>query len=173
MPEGIEKDVPVEELADVVSYLQSFKMTPKSFPGNQPQLAPVRDDGSFRLFAIHARIYGPSLVYEPVFRNLGYWQSQQDLAAWDVKIQRSGKYRIYMTYACEPNSAGNRYVFSVQGQSITGIIDSTGGWDKYGGKTIGTVELTAGTSEIVMRSDGPIRGALCDLKVIRLIPAGS
>ncbi len=172
MPEGLEKDLSVDDVADVVAYLQSFKPTPKSFPGNEPQVAPLRDDGSFRLFAIHARIYGPSLVFESEFRNLGFWQSERDVAAWDVNVIKPGKYNVSVVYACAPTAAGNRYVFTIGGRSLTGEISSSGGWDRYTSRAMGTVELEPGKTEAVFRSDGPVRGALCDLKVIRLIPAG-
>ncbi len=172
MPEGLEKELSPQDTADVIAYLQSFQPKPKSFPGNEPQPAPVRDDGSFRLFAIHARIYGPSLVFEPEHRNLGYWKSDRDWAAWDVDVTRAGKYRVVMFYACAPESAGNRYLLTIGGQSLTGEIASTGGWANYRSVVLGTVELTTGRTEAVMRADGSVQGALCDLRAIYFLPVG-
>lgn len=172
MPEGLEKELTPDETAHVIAYLQSFKPTPKSFPGNQPQVAPVRDDGSFRLFAIHARIYGPTLVFEPQFRNLGYWNSDRDWAAWDVEVKKAAKYRVYLVYSCGLPSSGNRYLFTIGGQSLTGEIASTGDWARYTTKVLGTVQLEPGRTEAVFRPHGPVHGALCDLQVIRLIPVG-
>ena len=37
MPEGLEKDLSRQQLADVIAYLTSTRGTPKSFPGNSPR----------------------------------------------------------------------------------------------------------------------------------------
>ena len=170
MPEGLEKDLSEQDLADVIAYLQQFDWTPKSFPGNHPQVAPVRDDGSIRMLAIHARIYGPSLVFEEGHRNLGYWQSERDVAAWDVELIRSGTYNVYIEYASPPSAAGDRFVLRLQGKSLAGTVASTGGWDSYGMRLIGKMELAAGKTEATLRSDGPIHSALFDVRSVRLIP---
>ncbi|HHK42002.1 MAG TPA: c-type cytochrome, partial [Planctomycetaceae bacterium] len=172
MPEGLEKELSAQDVADVVGYLQQFDWTPKSFPGNMPQVAPVRDDGSIRMLAIHARIYGPKLVFEQKYRNLGYWQSQRDMAVWDLKIIRAGKYNVYMEYACPPASAGNRFVLAIQGKSLAGAVDSTGSWSSFTMRRIGVIELEPGKAEATLRSDGPVRGALFDLRSVRLLPIG-
>lgn len=170
MPEGLERDLSAQDLADLIAYLRSVGPAPKSFPGNTPQVAPVRDDGSIRCFAMHARIYGPTLVFEETHRNLGYWQSMEDRAVWSLNVPRAGKYRVYLVYACADEVAGNHFLIEVAGQKLGGRVIGTGGWNHYRTITVGTVELPEGPCELTVRSDGPIRGALMDLEVIRLIP---
>ena len=170
MPEGLENELKPADMADVIVYVQSIGLSPKTFDGNQPQLAPVRDDGSIRLLAIHAKIYGPTLIFEPEYRNLGYWQSEQDHASWELEVPRAGKYRVTLDYACHRNSAGNRLLLSLAGQTLHSDVESSGEWNQYRSQTIGTVELPKGRVQAVMRSDGPIRGALIDLRGIRLQP---
>ena len=91
MPEGMEKELSPQDLADVIAFSRSISAPPKQFPGNEPQVAPARDDGSIRCLAIHARIYGPTLVFEEKYRNLGYWGSIEDHAVWSLDVPQ-GRY---------------------------------------------------------------------------------
>jgi hypothetical protein len=59
---------------------------------------------------------------------------------------------------------------TVAGQTVGGPIKGTGTWDNYGSKDCGAVKLPAGASELVVRSDGPIKSALMDLREVRLAP---
>ncbi len=139
MPEGVEKDLTRVDLADLLAFLRSPADVPKHFAGNQPQLAPVRDDGSIRLFAVHAEIYGPTLVFEPHNNNLGYWQDTGDRAVWKVKAKRPGRYRVSLDYACDNASAGNQYLLSLGDQQLSGEVTGTGTWDDYGRLNAGTL----------------------------------
>ena len=168
MPEGLEQELKPSDLADLIAYVRSERLVPKSFAGNTPQVAPVRDDGSIRLFAIHSRIYGPSLMFEPSYRNLGSWQSLEDFAAWDLDVPADGRYRVVVDYACDDRVAGNRFQLSIAGQSLGALVQGTGSWEVYRTTSVGTVDLRKGPAELVVRSDGPLQGALMDLRTIRL-----
>ena len=173
MPEGIEKDVPPAEMADLVAYLKSNTPPPKQVPGNQPEV--VRQyvlDNSLRLPATAARIYGPTLTLEEKYRNLGWWSSQEDHAAWTIEIPAGadGDYRVTLDYSCADNSAGNTAVVEVAGQTLSINVAGTGSWDDFRGVAVGTVKLPAGQSELVVRSSGPIKNALFDLRGVRLVP---
>ncbi len=170
MPEEMERDLTPADIKHVIAYLRSHRPPHKQFSGNQPQLAPMRDDGSIRLFAIHAQIYGPSLVFEPGYRNLGFWSQVNDHAIWQVELKEAGQYRVTLDYACADQCAGNRFVLSAGQQQLSGTVSGTGTWDNYRGADIGRLQLPAGKSEILFRSDGPIRSFLIDLRTIILRP---
>jgi putative membrane-bound dehydrogenase-like protein len=170
MPDGMEKELKPQDMADVFAYLRSAPSPRKSFPGNEPQVAPMRDDGSIRLLAMHANIYGPSLVFEQKYRNLGWWSSPQDYAVWQVRAPKAGKYRVILDYACDNSAAGDRFVISAAGQSLRGVVQGTGTWDDYRSVTLGTLSLPPGLHEVTMRSDGAIGSALIDVRSIRLTP---
>ncbi len=172
MPEGLEKEIPPQDLANIFAYLRESRpaLRPKTFPGNQPQVAPMRDDGSIRLLAIHARIYGPSLVFEEKYRNLGWWSSPQDHAVWQVRVPRDGTYHVTVDYACADGAAGDRFVIQAAGQALRGVVAGTGTWDDYRSMSLGTLTLPAGLHDVTMRSDGAIGSALIDLRSIRLSP---
>ena len=170
MPEGMEKELPPQDMADVIAFSRSISAPPKQFPGNQPQVAPARDDGSIRCLAIHARIYGPTLVFEEKYRNLGAWGSIEDHAVWSLDIPKAGSYRVTIDYACDDSTAGNRWRLSVAQETLGGIVEGTGNWDNYRSMSAGEIDLPAGPSELVFRSDGNIRSHLLDLRGIRLVP---
>jgi putative heme-binding domain-containing protein len=170
MPEGLEKDLGLQDLADVIAYVHSVSLIPKRFPGNQPELAHVRDDGSIRLLAMNAKIFGPKLVFEEKYRNLGYWQTADDYAVWMMQVPKAGKYQVRVEYACPDSAAGDRFLIAVGDQTLGGVVAGTGSWDRYRGHAVGSVLLPAGYAELIIRSDGPVRSALMDLRQIVLEP---
>lgn len=172
MPEGIERDVPPAEMTDILAYLKSSALPPKQLALNQPEIVQPFNDGSIRLFATNCRAYGPTIKMEETFRALGWWNSQEDHCAWsfDVPAGGAGSYRVTLEYSCDNASAGNTVVVEANGQSLTGTVASSGGWDKYRGWNLGTLKLEEGRGELLVRSSGPIKGALFDLGGIRLVP---
>jgi putative heme-binding domain-containing protein len=170
MPDGFERQVDQQQLADLITYLQRTRSAPKSFEGNKPKIPILRDDGSARLLATDCRIYGPTLVFESQYRNLGFWGSEQDTAIWTVRLQHAGKYRVVLDYACAADTAGNRFRLEANGQVLTGKIQGTGTWDNYRTSTIGVFDLPAGEFEVTLRSDGPLQSYLMDLHGVILRP---
>ncbi|MCH8043021.1 MAG: neutral/alkaline non-lysosomal ceramidase N-terminal domain-containing protein [Planctomycetes bacterium] len=170
MPEGLEKDLTPKDMADVIAYVAAVGPPPKKFPGNQPKLVRPAANGSLTLRAADARIYGPKIVFEPQYKNLGWWQSDQDRAVWSIELAKAGKYEVTLDYACHNSNAGNRFVLSVGEAKLTGKVAGTGTWDNYQQVKIGQIELPAGASPLTVRSVGEIRSAMIDLRTIVLKP---
>ncbi|MEX2175575.1 MAG: PVC-type heme-binding CxxCH protein [Pirellulaceae bacterium] len=170
MPEGIEKDISPAEMADLSAYLQQNTPPPKQLAGNQPEVVRPFVDGSIRLLATNARVYGPTLVLEEKYRNLGWWNSLEDHVAWSFETPAAGEYRVVLDYACETIAAGNGARVIVAGQTLGCVVEGTGTWDDYRGKDLGVIKLPEGPGELVVRSDGPINHALFDLRGVRLAP---
>ncbi|HEV7223783.1 MAG TPA: PVC-type heme-binding CxxCH protein [Pirellulales bacterium] len=171
MPEGLEKDLPPRDVADLLRYLGAFKPARKQFAGNQPALVrPEALRGELWLLAADAEIYGQTLVFEPNYRNLGYWNSHDDHAAWTIEIERPGVYAVSLDYACADGTAGQTIAVEAAGGRVTGQVTGTGNWDTYRQKPLGRLELPAGKHELVVRPEGPLRGPLIDLKAVRLVP---
>ena len=170
MPEGLEQTLSPQQLRDVVGYVQSVSVPRKQFVGNQPRVAPVRDDGSIRLFAMHAEIYGPGMVFEEKYRNLGFWNSSSDRAVWTIDAPEAAEYELQLDYACPPQPNRNRFRILVNGQVLGGEVESTGSWDAYRGMTVGKVRLPDEPVQLTIQSEGPIGGYLMDLRTIRLYP---
>jgi hypothetical protein len=170
MPEGVEKEIPLADMTDLLTYLKSIGAPPKTFAGNKPEIIRVFTDGSLRMAAENARIYGPTIVFEEKWRNVGYWHSPSDHVIWTLDVPTGGEYSVNIDYACADAAAGDSYVLEVAGQRISATAEGTGGWENYRGKNIGTVKLPVGPTELVVRPNGPIRSALMDLRSIRLVP---
>lgn len=170
MPEGVEKDISPRAMADLLAFLASQGPPRKQFAGNQPEVVQPFNDGSLRLLATQCEIFGRTVVFEDKYRNLGYWQSENDQAVWTMNVTQPGRYGVTIDYACDDGSAGNSFQIEVGSQRLTGQVAGTGNWDSYRRVKIGEVELTAGQHRLTFRSQGPIRGALIDLRDVKLAP---
>jgi hypothetical protein len=200
MPEGLEKDLSPQDLADVIAHVAAQGPPPKQFPGNKPIAVAPAADGSLALLATNCRIYGKTLVLEDKFTNLGYWSSQDDRAEWTIEISKAGLYAVEMEYACADSSSGDRFVLEVQGGAIddgkagsgkrgdghtddgktresraaesrlAGKVAGTGTWDDYRRLAIGRLELRAGPQTLTFQAEGQIRNSLIDLRALRLVP---
>lgn len=172
MPEGLEKDLSKQDLADVIAFLRTAETKPKFFKGNAPTPVVVKN-GCYSLLATNAEVRGPSLVYEFPFRNLGFWQSSDDYAAWRVQVEQGGRFDVYLDWSCAADSAGNRWRLDGARAPLTGTVSSTGGWNRFRRENVGVVDLPNGLLKLELRGDdGPLNGALFDLRAVHLIPAG-
>ena len=173
MPDGMEKDVDKQGLADVIAYVRNFGPPPSQFGGNKPELVRAAGGGTLNLLATNCRIYGSRLVFETKYRNLGWWSREDDRAVWSLEVPRAARYRVVLDYACQNEAAGNKYVLRVAGKLLRGEVAGTGTWDDYRQVEVGTVELPAGAAELELRSDGRLKTALLDLRGIQLVPVAA
>ena len=163
MPEGLEKDLSPQDVADVIAYVRSKRV-------NSPAMVRARADGVFVLLPGTARVSGPTIVIEPKYTNFGHWSSADDQVAWTVETKVRGVYDVWIYYACDTASAHNTLSVRAGMAHLAHKVAGTGSWDKYRGERIGALYLMGGTQEIVFRSVGKIRGALLDLKKVELSP---
>jgi putative membrane-bound dehydrogenase-like protein len=173
MPEGLEKEIKPQELADLIAHIRSVGPQPKakSFPGNKPELVRAAADGSLLLSAANGEIYGPTLVLEKKYGNLGYWSSTDDHVIWSVEVTRPGKYAVWLDWACEAGSAGKMFLLQAGPNRLTGKIASTGSWDVYEQAKVGEIVLPSGRQRLTFRSAGRIFNPFVDLKSIKLVPS--
>ena len=174
MPEGLEKDLPPQDLADVIALLQSAAPKPKEVDGNQPQVVHHEQlRGELACLAGNAEIYGATLRIEEVNGALGYWNSDDDRAVWELDVKNAGRYNVLVEFSCNNEAAGNHYAIEVAGQTIHHRVDSTGDWNVYQRIDVGTFDLPKGRARLTVRPEGPIRDALMDLKSLTLRPEGT
>ena len=173
MPEGLEKDLPKQDMADLLAYLASTGRPPKQFTGNTP--APVKTaNGVYALLATNGEIHGNQICFEAPLQNIGYWHDMTDHVAWTVQVEKTGIYDVWLDWACAPDSAGNAFVLEGGPPGTLFQVASTGGWDRYQQQKLISMPLEAGQRRLVVRPAGPqMRGALMDLRGIYLVPAGT
>jgi len=169
MPEGLEKDLKPQDIADVMAYVASTgeKIRPN---GRFPRTIRPKSDGSIELAAANCEIYGPSLVLEKKYHNLGYWESTQDRAIWPIHVPQEREYEIRLTWACPEQTAGNMILFRCGTHRSTAKVQSTGSWDTYREASAGRITLPQGSQRFEVRSMAKLNGFLLDLKSVRLIP---
>ncbi len=173
MPEGLEKDISQENMADLLAYVASLRSPPKTLPGNQPELIQPTDEGALKLLATRAEIHGGEITFEPQFQNIGYWGGARDYVRWKIQVPVDTKYDVWLDWACAADSAGNVYRLEIDGVVLTGTVESTEDWSKFQQVKIGVVQLAAGRHEAVMRPNGQMsKRALLDLRGIHMVPGG-
>jgi putative membrane-bound dehydrogenase-like protein len=171
MPEGLENDIKLPDMADLIAFLAPGNTRSKIMEGNQPRKVLQRADGSIVLEASSAEIYGPSLIFEANFANLGYWHSEQDHAAWNFHVDRPTRFTLSMEWACADGSAGNAYQIQVDDRVIRGKVGGTGNWSNYRVLFLQELNLTAGDHRLEIRPASPIRNALADVHAFLLTPS--
>jgi putative heme-binding domain-containing protein len=171
MPEGLEKDLTKQDLANIIGLLRSTGPPRKQFAGNEPRMIAPAADGLLSLPAASAEIYGPTIIFEPQYKNLGFWSSAGDYAVWTLDVRQPGKYQVRLDYACENGAAGNDFVLQIGDKSLAGKVVGTGTWDNYKQIPIGTIELASGRQTLSFRVQGELHGALMDLRTLELRPA--
>jgi putative heme-binding domain-containing protein len=172
MPEGLEKDVSVDQMADLIAFLRSSVPQPrrKEFAGNKPEIVKPGGDGAIVLSAATAEVYGSTLEFEPRYKNLGFWGSADDRAVWTINVPKAGTYEVVLDWACPRGEAGKAMIMEVGTESLTSRIEATANWEDYKQAKIGELKLVAGEQRLTVRAAGAFKGYLMDLRSVRLVP---
>ncbi|HEY7327443.1 MAG TPA: PVC-type heme-binding CxxCH protein [Gemmataceae bacterium] len=172
MPEGLEKDIKPQDLADLIAHIHSQGPQPqrKTFEGNQPALVRTSDDGSMLLTSANCEIYGPTVIFEKQYGNLGYWTSPNDRAVWTVEVAKPGRYSVWLDWACHPDTAGKKFLLQAGVNQMTGIVKSTGSWENYRQGKVGEIVLAEGRQQVTLRSATKIYHPMIDLKSVKFVP---
>jgi putative membrane-bound dehydrogenase-like protein len=172
MPEGLEKDLSIQDVADLLEYLADRRPAAKRFEGNQPVVVAPRPDGTVVLSGQDCRIYGGDIMFQPLESNtVGHWHGEGDFVAWSVFLTKRQAFNASLTWSCSDDCAGSAFVLEGGSPPLHGIIDSTGGFQVTNTRQIGMTTLPAGSSQIILRPDGPLSSrALMDLWKVALTP---
>jgi putative CocE/NonD family hydrolase len=139
-------------------------------PIEKPKPIAPAADGSFTLRADQAAIAGPSLKLAEKAGILGWWTSDQDRAAWRITVPQPGDFDVELDFACQDDSAGNRFSLTCGPAVLTAPVPGTGTWYDLRRQVFGRIRLEAGVHDVVLQSAGPLRHALLDLRTVRLTP---
>jgi putative membrane-bound dehydrogenase-like protein len=172
MPEGMDRLITPQQLADLLEFLQRQQMPWKVFEGNQPKTVTAKIFDPVVLRAAEAEIRGKEILFEPPLQNVGYWHHAEDSVSWTLLTAERGLWDLYLEYACASGVDGQTLAVSVGQQQWTVPIAQTGQWSAYRSLKIGTVELDAAEHRMVLQAGSPLRGPLLDLRAIHLIPSG-
>lgn len=145
---------------------------PMPNPDWTPTALPAAPDGAVRLHARDAFVHSTVLRYEPQpFKNtLGWWTRPEDWASWQFVTSQPHRYRVEARHGCGTGSGGSVVEFKVGTQTLPFTVEATGGFQNWTNRTIGEVELPAGTHALEVR---PVRKpalAVMDLQEVTLHP---
>jgi putative membrane-bound dehydrogenase-like protein len=172
MPEGLEKELTSQQVADVTAYVRHVGRAhvPRNQRGRFARGVRPGKDGSLVLSASQCEIYGDTLVFESKHDNLGRWSSSNDRAIWPIGLPNGGRFDVWIDWACAKESAGNVLRIDCGQATLTHRVESTGSWDTYRSKKIGTLTLPEGAQRLRVRPQAAVSGALINLKSLRLLP---
>lgn len=168
MPEGLEKQVDFQSVHDIIAFVVSNRPKSKEFRGNKPEVVVANLSGTFIAEARSAQIYGSTLVFEPLYGNLGWWTSADDLAIWTLEVKKGGRFEVELDYACDNGAAGGMFEIVVNGARVEGKVDGTGSWDNYKTIRVGEIDLPEGNIELTMQGVEELKSPLIDLRSIRV-----
>ncbi|HEY5313987.1 MAG TPA: c-type cytochrome, partial [Pirellulales bacterium] len=171
MPEGLEKDLKPQDLADLFVLLNASGPRRKTFAGNRPEVVePEALRGEFYLMPRTAELYGDTVVWESHYGNFGHWESENDQAVWTLDVKQQGPCDVWLEYACDNAAAGNSVLITAGGNRLLAPVTVTGSWDNYRTLSVGRISLPAGKVRLVLRPSGKPHGALFDLQSVRVRP---
>lgn len=174
MPEGFERILTKQQIADLLAYVAGLGGGAPAGPRPNVDMAArvsVGAGGVAVLRASRCRLDGERIEYMEKEDAIGWWTSEQDRAQWTLVLDRPRKFRVEWDYSVSPEAAGNDWQIEIGGKEVlSGTVASTGGWEVFRTESLGVVELPAADSHVVVRSKGPVKGALMDLRAIRFVP---
>jgi alpha-L-fucosidase len=132
-------------------------------------------DGAFTLRAADADIHGATAQYEQGGGkdNIGFWTNAKDYVTWSCDVRRPGRYGVDVDYACPPENAGSRFTVGPEGgATVVGTVKATGSWTAFKSERLGEIELPAGKPVLAVRVTEMPRGAVMNLRRVRLVPLG-
>ncbi|QDU31291.1 tol-pal system protein YbgF [Anatilimnocola aggregata] len=102
--------------------------------------------------------------------HIGFWQSPEDIAAWEVEIPAAGIYEVWTQHAHA--GPGGSYKIEVDGHSATVQVPDTGAWTTYRAERVARVQFTKAGKQTVTLKPVEIKGdGLVDIKALALRPA--
>jgi putative membrane-bound dehydrogenase-like protein len=171
MPEGLEKDLTPQDLADVILFVQSVGTPWKRFDGNTPQIVSADGDGVLTLPASAAEFYGSSIEYDSASGTTKNWQSSDDYLVWQLKVKGWGARQVEFEYTCDDSAAGNQLKAATRGRMMTASVPGTGDSKTPRRWTAGLLELSPGAVTFTLSAPEELTSELLELKAVRLIPA--
>ncbi len=164
----------------------------------KPDVAPYAltqaADGSINLPAEEAVIHGKTAKCQAGNgpQNIGYWTDKNDWVSWDFRVKTPGKFEVEITLACDASTPDSEYTVTVAGkptevcdrqkdaieismevteQTLKGKVESTGDWNKFVTRKLGTVTLSqAGRYTLSVKPTAMPHYAVMNLESVTLKP---
>jgi arylsulfatase A len=147
-------------------------------PAAMPVVMPSAD-GAIVLSGSVATIRGTTLRWEPQEkkRTLGFWTKAEDAAEWTFAVEAAGDFDVEVLQGCGKGQGGSEMIVTLDPEraappTIRFVVEDTGGFQEFRARTIGRLTLAAGEHVIRVKPERIAKQAACDIRQIRLVPAG-
>jgi hypothetical protein len=124
--------------------------------------------GNLTLPAKLAVTYGQKLAYRPALDVLAPWRSENEAAEWHVEAPTAGDYVVSVLLAADASSAGDRFAVEAESSRTVGTVLASGGYDRFVEAPAGVLTLKAGVNRVLLRSEGPLKQELADVRLVML-----
>jgi arylsulfatase A len=165
-PSNIAGNVPATQLAQ---QWQDWRTAMnQAAKGRKPRVTVSKDE--IRLHAKNAIVHGEKLRYEdpPQKNTLGFWTRVEDWASWKFDATAAGKYEIEIQQGCGKGNGGAEVSVEVGGRAFPFAVIETGHFQHFILRTIGTVDLAAGSHEIALKPKSKPGAAVMDVRSVVL-----
>lgn len=130
------------------------------------------DDGRIVFTARDAQVQGTrtKLETQPGSHRIGFWVDPADTVHWTRAGSRWGRYAVSLTYSTA-SPDGTEIEVEINGTKLPATLGSTGSWDRYVARPLGTVYLAeAGPQNVAVRCTKKVGAAVMNLKAVTLEP---
>ncbi len=136
---------PIDEIATVV--VLDIEGSPNVIVPPAPAISQV-GDGPLTLDATTAVLHGElKIENKRKIKNVGFWLNAEDHIEWRIEISRPGKFAVTAEIAAE---ASGKFTIAVNEDELTANSPATGDYGKYQTVRLGTLDLPAGTTTLIM-----------------------
>jgi arylsulfatase A-like enzyme len=136
---------------------------------------PQAADGTVTLPARTADVQGVQLRYEPLphKNTLGFWVRAEDTASFEFTVTKPGTFTVEILQGCGKGQGGSTVEFVVAGETLTTIVEDTGGFQQFKARDVGTITLEkAGRYTLLVKPKIKAKAAVMDLRQVVLKPKG-
>ncbi len=144
-------------------------------PETDPAIVTQNADGSLRLDYLAAVTEGDAV--KRFNRKGGFhiskWRQPADKILWHLDLTRPGTFEAAITYAANPEWAGQEYTVRRGDQTLSSKVESTGDWYEYQTFPLGQLTLAeAGAQTVEIHPSSEVPEQLMYFQAIELRPAG-
>ena len=140
----------------------------------EPVVTDPAADGSITLAAHDAVTHGRLLRYEPQphKNTVGYWADEKDWCEWTFRVAKPGTYKVLLLQGCGKGQGGSEVKIVAGAASLAFTVEDTGHFQNFVERAAGTVKIEkAGPCTLEIRAVRKAKGAVMDVRQVRLVPA--
>ena len=170
------KEVAANGFADVPVRLGDPHRPAVSLPGNEAALHPKQGEG----ISYHGRAGWANDWID-------HWTDEDSFASWPIEVAEPGAYEVAIHYCTPQQNVGSEIRVEIGEQSVSGVINTAHDPDPlpspdrfkrpevyekvWRRQPIGTLKLSSGRAELVLRASKIVGGQMPQIKSVELRPA--